>query len=329
MDTPRWDRNAFDWPLNTAKHPAQAPRFGSAYQNVLRGNATNTTDIGIFKAFPIKERYRLSSGPSYSTRSTIPTSPIRPRRWRIPISAAPFDIGRPAHDPVWAKVLLVTRAAAFVFIWAAWGQAENPEALARARMRTSWRRRATSIQRRGSRSRRLHCARESAVPVRAGWHLRAGGKVEQAVAAFAEAVRLDPANPTLNSHLEAVSLDWGAALARSKRFRAGLAHARKTATRFPKSSRAYLIVGLFEARNQENLAAVAAYRRAVELDPESADASVGLGVAHRARAGERRGGDVRGGAEEITRDAMHRQAYGVLLARMAVYSGFGERAVKC
>ena len=59
LDTPRWDRNAFDWPLNTAKHPAQAPRFGSASMNVLRGNATNTTDIGIFKVFPVKERYRF------------------------------------------------------------------------------------------------------------------------------------------------------------------------------------------------------------------------------------------------------------------------------
>jgi hypothetical protein len=59
LDTPRWDRNAFDWPLNTAKHPAQAPRFGSASMNILRGNATNTTDIGIFKVFAVKERYRF------------------------------------------------------------------------------------------------------------------------------------------------------------------------------------------------------------------------------------------------------------------------------
>lgn len=59
LNTPRWDRNAFDWPLNTAKHPAQAPRFGSASMNVLRGNAVSTADIGIFKVFPFKERYRF------------------------------------------------------------------------------------------------------------------------------------------------------------------------------------------------------------------------------------------------------------------------------
>lgn len=57
--TPRWDRDAFDWPLNTAKHPAQAPRFGSAAMNILRGNGVNTWDIGIFKNFTFKENYRF------------------------------------------------------------------------------------------------------------------------------------------------------------------------------------------------------------------------------------------------------------------------------
>jgi hypothetical protein len=57
--TPRWDRLAFDWPLNTARHPAQAPRFGSAMMNVLRGNAVNTADIGIHKSFVMRERYRF------------------------------------------------------------------------------------------------------------------------------------------------------------------------------------------------------------------------------------------------------------------------------
>lgn len=57
--TPRWNRDAFDWPLNTAKHAAQTPRFGSAGTNILRGNAVNTSDIGIFKNFAFKERYRF------------------------------------------------------------------------------------------------------------------------------------------------------------------------------------------------------------------------------------------------------------------------------
>lgn len=59
LTSPRWDRDAFDWPLNTAKHPAQAPRFGSAIMNMLRGNAVNSMDAGIFKNFVIRERYRF------------------------------------------------------------------------------------------------------------------------------------------------------------------------------------------------------------------------------------------------------------------------------
>jgi hypothetical protein len=57
--TPRWDRNAFDWPLNTAKHPAQTPRFGSAMMNLLRGNGINSADVGIHKSFAMRERYRF------------------------------------------------------------------------------------------------------------------------------------------------------------------------------------------------------------------------------------------------------------------------------
>lgn len=144
------------------------------------------------------------------------------------------------------------------------------------------------------------------------------GKLKEAVAAFAEAVRLDPVNATVSAHLESVSLDWGAELARSRRFRAGLLLARKTAARFPKSSRVYLMLGLFEARNQENLAAVTAYRRAVELDPQSADASVGLGVAQ-SGAGLTKDAEAtfEAGLKKFPNDAMNRQAYGVLLARMA------------
>ncbi len=57
--TPRWDREAFDWPLNTARHPAEAPRFGSSPMNVLRGNSVNSADLGIFKNFTFKENYRF------------------------------------------------------------------------------------------------------------------------------------------------------------------------------------------------------------------------------------------------------------------------------
>jgi superkiller protein 3 len=144
------------------------------------------------------------------------------------------------------------------------------------------------------------------------------GKLEEALAAFNEAVRLDPGNRVLSAHLEKVSLDWGESLARSRRFRAGLAHARATAERFPKSARAWLMLGLFETRNQENLAAVAAYRRAAELDPESAEANVGLGIAQSsAGLANDAVATFEAGLKKYPGDAMLRQAYGVLLARMA------------
>jgi tetratricopeptide (TPR) repeat protein len=156
------------------------------------------------------------------------------------------------------------------------------------------------------------------------------GKLAEAVAAFLDAVRLDPANPTLSAHLESVSLDWGEALARSRRFRAGLVHALATAQRFPKSARAWLMLGLFETRNQENLAAVTAYRRAVELDPESPEASVGLAVAQsQAGLGQDAAATFEAGLTKFPNDAMHRQAYGVLLARMAESGGApAERAAR-
>jgi tetratricopeptide (TPR) repeat protein len=144
------------------------------------------------------------------------------------------------------------------------------------------------------------------------------GKLDRAVAAFSEAVRLDPANPKLNAHLESVSLEWGATLAREKRFRAGLAHARETARRFPNSSPAFLMLGLFETRNQQNLASVDAYARALVLDPESSDASVGLGMAQ-SNAGLTKEAEATfvAGLKKFPKDAMHRQAYGVLLARLS------------
>ncbi len=151
-----------------------------------------------------------------------------------------------------------------------------------------------------------------------GGILERQGKWEPAVAAFREAVRLDPANPKLLEKLESVSLEWGALLARERRFRAGLLHAQQTASRFPNSSRVHLMLGLFQTRNQQNVAAVAAYRRALTLDPDSSDASAGLAIAQ-SSAGLVNDAEATliAGLKKFPNDALHRQAYGVLLARMA------------
>jgi hypothetical protein len=57
--TPKYDRDAFDWPLNTAKHPAQPPRFGSSPMNFLPGNGAHWWDISAAKELTFAERYRL------------------------------------------------------------------------------------------------------------------------------------------------------------------------------------------------------------------------------------------------------------------------------
>ncbi len=58
VNSPRWSINAFDWPNNTAKHPAEAPRFGSAGPNTLQGNGLENVDLSIRKAIPINDRFR-------------------------------------------------------------------------------------------------------------------------------------------------------------------------------------------------------------------------------------------------------------------------------
>ena len=144
------------------------------------------------------------------------------------------------------------------------------------------------------------------------------GKLSEAVAAFAEALRLDPANAGIRSHVESLSLDWGATLARERRYRAGLVLARQTAARSPQLAPAHLMLGLFLARNRQNLAAVDAYRRALALDPHSTEASVGLGIAQFSAGLTREAqATFEAGIEAFPRDAIHRQAYGVLLVKMA------------
>lgn len=144
------------------------------------------------------------------------------------------------------------------------------------------------------------------------------GRTEEAVAAFGEAARLDPANAAFRERLEKLSLAWGETLAREQRYRAGLAHARETAKRFPGSAPAHLMLGLFAMRNQENLAAVEAYGRAAQLDPQSAEANVGLGIAQTA-AGLAAAAQAtfEAGLKKFPGDAVHRQAYGVLLVKLA------------
>jgi len=140
-----------------------------------------------------------------------------------------------------------------------------------------------------------------------------------------QVVEAQPSNAKAREVLEGVSLDLGAALARQQRFKAGVLLARDSVRRFPDSAPAWQMLGLFETRNQQNVAAVAAYKRALEIAPESADANVGLGIAQ-TMAGMLADGvrTFEAGIKKWPSDAMHYQAYGVLLLRMAETGGASE-----
>lgn len=84
VDAARWDRAAFDWPLNTARHPAQPPRLGTAGTNILKGNGINNWDVSILKNTRITEWFRLEfrfemfnafNHPSFADPVTGPENP--------------------------------------------------------------------------------------------------------------------------------------------------------------------------------------------------------------------------------------------------------------
>lgn len=75
------------------------------------------------------------------------------------------------------------------------------------------------------------------------------------------------------------ALELGALLARQNRNRAGLAVARQSAGYFPENAPIHEMLGLFQRNNQQNVDAMASYRKALELDPASPGAAVGLGIA--------------------------------------------------
>lgn len=58
-DTPRFSRDAFDYPLNTRLHPAQAPRLGNAGINILENPPAFFWDMSLAKEWKLREGTRL------------------------------------------------------------------------------------------------------------------------------------------------------------------------------------------------------------------------------------------------------------------------------
>jgi hypothetical protein len=59
VDSPRWDRNAFDYPFNTAAHPVQPPRLGNSGINLLQSNGVINFDMSLQKQIPVNEHLRF------------------------------------------------------------------------------------------------------------------------------------------------------------------------------------------------------------------------------------------------------------------------------
>ena len=73
--------SAFDWPNNTAVHPAQPPRFGNAGPNILQGNGFENFDLSVRKGIPVNERFRFefrfeSFNALNHTNFTTPTTAV-------------------------------------------------------------------------------------------------------------------------------------------------------------------------------------------------------------------------------------------------------------
>ena len=97
-------------------------------------------------------------------------------------------------------------------------------------------------------------------------------KLGEAARVFESAIRLDPAK-------ESNYRDLLTTLITSKRLAAALELARKTAETFPRSAPVYRDKGMIEMKMNQFTDAVQSYSRAVELDPKSLDAKVGLASA--------------------------------------------------
>ena len=112
--------------------------------------------------------------------------------------------------------------------------------------------------------------------------LVATGRSLEAITELQAAVDCHPKAPALTQlqeRLERMSLAAAAEFATAGKFRDGLALAQGAAMRQPHSSSILQMLGYFQAKLRLHRDAVDSYSRAVALNPQSADAAIGLAVA--------------------------------------------------
>ncbi len=105
-----------------------------------------------------------------------------------------------------------------------------------------------------------------------GWSFEQEGRYEDAVREFREAIQLNPAE-------EQNYLDLGSILLAERRVAPALELARRTAGAFPQSPRAFSQQGSSELAAEQFHDAVESFTRALKLDENSKDATIGLAKA--------------------------------------------------
>jgi tetratricopeptide (TPR) repeat protein len=105
-----------------------------------------------------------------------------------------------------------------------------------------------------------------------GWCRQEQHRYQDAVRAFQEAITLEPTNETNY-------LDLGEILLRERRLVPALELAKRTANAFPDSFHAFLLKGSVELEAILFTDAVHSFSRALQLDPASRDATIGLAKA--------------------------------------------------
>ncbi len=105
-----------------------------------------------------------------------------------------------------------------------------------------------------------------------GWSFEKEGRYDDAVREFREAIQLNPTE-------EQNYLDLGSILLAERRIAPALELARRTAGAFPQSPRAFSLQGSAELAAEQFRDAIASFTRALQLDANSKDATIGLAKA--------------------------------------------------
>lgn len=133
-----------------------------------------------------------------------------------------------------------------------------------------------------------------------------------------------PGRQKIGAQLEQVDLELGAELAKNGRYKEGLSMSSIAAQRFRESAALQQMLGFFQTKQRMNVAAVGSYTRALSLDPSSAEASLGLGMAQSGAGMYQEAiATLEAGANRFPNKALHLQALGVVLLE----SGDRDRAV--